>query len=165
MPYLKTPENIVPARFLERLNRFVARVAVDGAEALVHVPSSGRMRELLTPGAAVYLQPYTGPGRRTAYKLLLVDYGGTLVSVDSLLPNRLLHHAFLHRAMPGFEAYSETCREVAFRAGRIDFLLTGKDGRCRCLFSSERKTPPPAFSPPKNVTKNAGSGNAPGVAG
>lgn len=130
MPEIRMPENMVPARFLERLNRFVARAAVDGAETLVHVPSSGRMRELLTPGAAIYLQPAAGSGRRTAYTLLLVDYGGTLVSVDSLLPNRLLYHAFRHRALPGFEAYSETRREVAFRDGRIDFLLTGNGDRC-----------------------------------
>ncbi len=130
MTELRMPENIVPARFLERLNRFVARVVVDGKEALVHVPSSGRMRELLTPGAAVYLRPAAGPGRRTAYTLLLVDYGGTLISVDSLLPNRLLYHAFRRRALTGFETYSEIRREVAYRDGRIDFLLAGERDRC-----------------------------------
>lgn len=130
MPYLELPENIVPARFLERLNRFVARVLIESVEALAHVPSSGRMRELLVPGAAVYLQPTAGPGRRTDYKLLLVDYAGTMVSVDSLLPNRLLYHVFRHRALPGFENYNETRREVAYREGRIDFLLTGEKDRC-----------------------------------
>ena len=129
-PCLELSQNIVPARFLERVNRFVARVRVAGAEALAHVPSSGRMRELLAPGAVVYLQPAAGPGRRTEYKLLLVQYGPTLVSVDSLLPNRLLHMTFQRRALPGFEKYNEVRREVAYREGRIDFMLAGEAGRC-----------------------------------
>ena len=108
----------------------MARVRVGGAEALAHVPSSGRMRELLAPGAAVYLQPAAGPGRRTEYKLLLVQYGPTLVSVDSLLPNRLLYQTFQLQALPGFEKYNQVRREVAYREGRIDFLLTGQAGRC-----------------------------------
>lgn len=130
MPYLDLPLNLVPALFLERVNRFVARVLVDGSEAAAHVPSSGRMRELLVPGAVVYLQPAAGPGRRTDYKLLLVEYGGTLVLVDSLLPNRLLYRAFSRRVLPGFEDCHEVRREVAYREGRIDFLLTGEAGRC-----------------------------------
>lgn len=130
MSYLELPQNMVQARFVERLNRFVARVLVDGAAALAHVPSSGRMRELLVPGAAVYLQPTGGPGRRTDYKLLLADYGGTLVSVDSLLPNRLLYRALQEGTLPGFAAYTGVRREVAYREGRIDFLLSGDSRQC-----------------------------------
>jgi len=45
-------ERRVCATFLERLNRFVARVRLeDGREVRVHVASSGRMKELLVPGA------------------------------------------------------------------------------------------------------------------
>lgn len=41
-------------RFLSRPNRFIAHVAIDGADTVVHVKNTGRCRELLVPGATVY---------------------------------------------------------------------------------------------------------------
>ena len=54
-----TYPNVTPAVFLERPNRFIARVAVDGRTETVHVKNTGRCRELLRPGAEIWL---TGPG-------------------------------------------------------------------------------------------------------
>ena len=48
--------NVTPAVFLARPNRFVARVEVDGAEAVCHVKNTGRCRELLLPGVPVLLE-------------------------------------------------------------------------------------------------------------
>lgn len=126
---IKLPENLLEAVFLERVNRFVARVRVAGREAIAHVPSSGRMRELLTPGAAVHVAPHDGAGHRTEYRLLLARNGGVLVSIDSLLPNRLLHKALLAGKTPGFGGYTGVRREFPYRRGRIDFLLDGGEER------------------------------------
>lgn len=49
-------EGILPGVFLDRPNRFIAHVALDGAPVVCHVKNTGRCRELLVPGAAVYLQ-------------------------------------------------------------------------------------------------------------
>ena len=46
---------IQKATFLTRPNRFIARVALNGEELAVHVKNTGRCRELLVPGASVYL--------------------------------------------------------------------------------------------------------------
>lgn len=46
-------ENIRKGTFLQRPNRFLARVAVDAKEELCHVKNTGRLGELLLPGAAV----------------------------------------------------------------------------------------------------------------
>lgn len=99
------PNNLLPGIFLERLNRFVARVKVDNREELAHVPSSGRMRELLVPGAAVFLAPARQSQRKTRYSLLLACFGDTLVSVDSLLPNRLIGAALEKGMLEGLEQY------------------------------------------------------------
>ena len=48
-------------RFLSRPNRFIAHVAIDGADTVVHVKNTGRCRELLTPGATVYVERSTNP--------------------------------------------------------------------------------------------------------
>jgi sugar fermentation stimulation protein A len=63
---------LVDATFLQRLNRFAALVTLDGRETMVHVPNSGRMRELFQPGNWCGLAPAEKPGRKTAYDLALV---------------------------------------------------------------------------------------------
>ena len=49
-------ENTVPGTFVRRINRFVAEVMIDGKTERVHVKNTGRLRELLLPGAKVTLQ-------------------------------------------------------------------------------------------------------------
>ena len=50
MKYNKT----VKATFIERPNRFVAKVILGGAEIYCHVKNTGRCREILVPGATVW---------------------------------------------------------------------------------------------------------------
>ncbi|MCD8375565.1 MAG: DNA/RNA nuclease SfsA, partial [Oscillospiraceae bacterium] len=84
-------DRIVPARFIARPNRFIAQVELDGAEQTVHVKNTGRCRELLTPGAQVYLQDQGEghPGRKTRYDLVAVEKGPLLVNIDAQAPNRV----------------------------------------------------------------------------
>ena len=65
-------ENTVPAVFGRRLNRFVAEVRIEGKTERVHVKNTGRLRELLVPGAEVYLTEPGTPGRKTRYDLVTV---------------------------------------------------------------------------------------------
>lgn len=75
--------DITPAEFLTRPNRFIAQVLVDGREETVHVKNTGRCRELLVPGATVYLEKARNPARRTAYSLVAVQKGDRLINMDS----------------------------------------------------------------------------------
>ena len=47
-------------------------------ETMAHVPNSGRLRELLVPGAGLYLRPALHAGRVTPYDVTLVRFGGTM---------------------------------------------------------------------------------------
>lgn len=111
---------------MERPNRFMARVRIsDGSEVLVHVASSGRMADLLVPGAEVLVRLDEGkPGRRTAGLLLMARSGGTWVSVDTSLPGRLLRQAFVAGILPAFSGYTQIRPEVPYGESRIDFLLS-----------------------------------------
>ncbi len=82
-------DNIRPARFLSRPNRFIARVEVDGAEETVHVKNTGRCRELLIPGRTVWLAEGSNPARKTKYDLVAVDKDGLLINMDSQAPNKV----------------------------------------------------------------------------
>jgi len=84
--------NYYTATFLERLNRFVARVMIDGDEVLVHVKNTGRCKELLVPGYTVYLEKSDNTARKYAYDLIAVEKqcpeGTMLINMDSMAPNR-----------------------------------------------------------------------------
>ena len=84
-------ENTVPGTFVRRVNRFIAEVMINDNLERVHVKNTGRLRELLVPGAKVTLQKAADPGRKTAYDLISV-YKPELewVNIDSLAPNKLV---------------------------------------------------------------------------
>ena len=89
-----TYQNLRPAVFLARPNRFIARVEVDGREETVHVKNTGRCRELLVPGCTVYLEGSANPLRRTKYDLVAVEKARPgqpplLVNMDAQAPNRV----------------------------------------------------------------------------
>lgn len=83
-------QNIVEGNFLERPNRFIAYVEIDGKQETVHVKNTGRCAELLTPGAKVYLQESNNPTRKTKYDLIAVEKGERLINMDSQIPNKVV---------------------------------------------------------------------------
>ena len=67
--------------FLERPNRFIARVDIDGFVETVHVQNPGRCRELLVKGATVYLSESDNPLRKTKYYIFVAtDVAGVFLS-------------------------------------------------------------------------------------
>ena len=120
---------LLEAVFVERKNRFVGLADVAGRTVPAHVPSSGRMRELLFPGNTVYVAPMPA-GKRTQYRIHLARYGEALVSVDSLLPNRLVYQALARQALPQFSSYREIKREASYGDSRFDLFLKGDGGGC-----------------------------------
>ena len=81
-------KNIVEGRFIERPNRFIARVRLKNRTETVHVKNTGRCRELLVKDAKVYLEKSDNPDRSTAYDLVAVEKGRRTVNMDSQAPNR-----------------------------------------------------------------------------
>ena len=115
---------LVYGQFARRDNRFRATVFVDGREVSVHVPNSGRLADLFTPGQPVWLAPASGVGRKTAYDLKLVELDSELVSVDAHLPNKLFAEAVRNGKLHAFR-YQEIKAEVRSGDSRLDFCLSG----------------------------------------
>ena len=82
--------NIVQAEFIDRVNRFVAHVKIEGRQETVHVKNTGRCRELLQKGAKVYLEKSDNPNRSTAFDLVAVEKGERLINMDSQAPNKVV---------------------------------------------------------------------------
>ena len=115
---------VVQGRFLSRPNRFIALVEINGAETVCHVKNTGRCRELLRPGAAVYLERSENPARRTAFDLIAVDKDGLLVNMDAQAPNRV----FGEFARTFDSTAVDVKPEFVYGASRLDFCLTTPAG-------------------------------------
>ncbi|MDR7416884.1 MAG: DNA/RNA nuclease SfsA [Armatimonadota bacterium] len=123
---LPLPQPLLPGRFLRRVNRFAAEVEVEGDIRRVHLPNSGRMEELLVPGAAVRVHP-TGSSR-TWGTLLLVRHRRRWVGLDSHLPNRLWEEACRAGGLPPVVGVRTWEREVRLQGERVDFRVRAADG-------------------------------------
>lgn len=112
---------VIPGRFVDRPNRFVARVETPEGLQTVHVKNTGRCRELLMPGAAVYLERGTNPNRKTLYDLIAVEKGPLLINMDAQAPNRV----FAEWVRGGGFLPDITAVRPEFRYGesRLDFCL------------------------------------------
>ena len=110
---------VISGIFLSRPNRFIAHVLVDGKEEIVHVKNTGRCKELLRPGATVYLYcPPEGSARKTKYDLIAVRKGERLINMDSQAPNSVAEE-WLRSLLPR----AKIRREVPFGASRFDFCI------------------------------------------
>lgn len=83
-------ERIRKAFFIERPNRFIAYVQLDGEKETVHVKNTGRCAELLVPGAPVYIQESVNPARKTKWDLIAVEKGKRMINMDSQIPNKVV---------------------------------------------------------------------------
>ena len=118
--------NISQGIFLSRPNRFLARIQIDGQEEISHVKNTGRCRELLIPGMAVWCQHHDDPHRKTRWSLVTVAKGARMVNIDSQVPNRL---AAQWLASGGLGFVPEMIKpEQTYGDSRFD-LLFARDGR------------------------------------
>lgn len=118
---------VIPGRFIARPNRFVALVETETGVQTVHVKNTGRCRELLIPGAVVYLERGSNPGRKTAFDLIAVEKGRRLINMDAQAPNRVFGEWV---TAGGFLPEVTAVRpEFAFGGSRLDFCLETPFGR------------------------------------
>ncbi len=83
-------ERIGRGKFLERPNRFLAYIEINGKKEVVHVKNTGRCAELLQPGAEVFVQKSDNPERKTQWDLIGVKKGKRMVNMDSQIPNKVV---------------------------------------------------------------------------
>lgn len=113
-------QTIKPAVFLERPNRFIARVLVDGVPETVHVKNTGRCREILQPGAAVILEKAGHPGRKTLYSMIAAYKGNILINIDSQAPNHVVYEGLSQGKLPELGNPVRLSREVRYGNSRFD---------------------------------------------
>jgi sugar fermentation stimulation protein A len=120
---------MIPGVLLKRYKRFLADVRLENGEVVTaHCPNSGSMKACADPGMPVYLSRATNPKRKLAYSWELIRMPGSLVGVNTLLPNRLVREAIACGQIAPLRGYPEIDREVGIEGGsRIDLMLSGGD--------------------------------------
>lgn len=117
---------IVSGTFLQRPNRFIAHVLINGKEEICHVKNTGRCHELLVPKCTVYCSVSDNSQRKTKYDLIAVEKivkGRTLlVNMDSQAPNAAAKEWLASGASP-FGNISYLKPEYKYGNSRFDFYL------------------------------------------
>ena len=117
---------VIPGRFLARPNRFIAKVETEEGVQTVHVKNTGRCRELLVPGATVYLEQAVNPARKTPYDLIAVEKGDRLINMDAQAPNKVFGEwAAAGGFLPGL---TDIHGEYVYGDSRLDLCLEKEKG-------------------------------------
>ena len=130
-------ENIIKGKFISRPNRFIAMVEVDGETVKAHVKNTGRLGELLLPGAEVFLEDHEGRmgDRKLRYSLIAVRKArgftteggpcgcGEIVNIDSQAPNKVVKEAMLDGSLlpEGLMDVTYYKSEYKYGNSRLDF--------------------------------------------
>lgn len=120
-------QSLREAVFLKRPNRFRAHIFIDGREEICHVKNTGRLGELLLPGAKVLVEPASGNSqRKTPFSLICVQKEGQWVNIDSQAPNKLAEEWIRDGGL--FDDVVSVKREKTYGRSRFDlFVETGKE--------------------------------------
>ena len=128
---------IVHGKFIDRPNRFIAHVEVEGKIETVHVKNTGRCRELLLPGVEVVLEDFRqNPGkRRTLFDLIAVykiypehlEKKPLLINMDSQAPNKVDFEWLKQQQKNNEPLFSVIHPEYTYGQSRVDFYLENTD--------------------------------------
>ena len=115
-------KKIVKANFIDRPNRFIAHVRLEGQEQIetVHVKNTGRCKELLLPGIEVILEDCleANPNRKTRYDLIAVKKAKVgWINIDSQAPNKVVMEWLRG------QDYDYIKPEYTYGNSRVDFYM------------------------------------------
>ena len=119
--------NIQKAEFICRPNRFIAHVLMDDEEVICHVKNTGRLKELLLPGATVFLEESDNMSRKTRFDLVGVLRGDEVVNIDSQAPNQAVGEWLKSGGL--FEDVSYVKAEARYGDSRFDYYIESSSGR------------------------------------
>lgn len=116
---------LVPARLIARYKRFLFDAELETGEIITgSCPNTGSMRGLTAPGSRIWMSVHESTTRKYRHVLELVEADGTVVGVNTAMPNRIAAEAIAAGLVPPLGGYQTMRREQKYgRNSRIDLLL------------------------------------------
>ncbi|GAB6159722.1 DNA/RNA nuclease SfsA [Howardella ureilytica] len=114
-------------KFIDRPNRFISHVEINGKTETVHVKNTGRCKELLIPGATVSVQYFDKPERKTKWDLIGVEKKSLgWINIDSQIPNKVVWE-WLKEDNKEFNNITLIKPEYKYGNSRVDFYVEDGD--------------------------------------
>lgn len=119
---------LVEGRLIARYKRFLFDAELeDGTIITGNCPNTGSMLGLTAPGSRIFMSVHDKPGRKYAHQFEMIEADGTLVGVNTGMPNRIAEEALIARMIPSLGDYPVLAREKRYGVNsRIDILLSGE---------------------------------------
>lgn len=138
---MRYPRPLVEGRLIRRYKRFLADVQLSDGVVTAACPNTGSLMGCCEPGSRVWLSESDNAARKYRHTWELVEVGGTMVGINTGLPNRLAAEAIASGVIAELAGYASVRREVAFgeEGSRVDLVLEG-DGRQPCYVEVKNVT-------------------------
>jgi sugar fermentation stimulation protein A len=119
---------LVEGRLIARYKRFLFDAELeDGSVITGNCPNTGSMLGLTTPGSRIFMSVHDKPSRKYPHQFEMIEADGTLVGVNTGMPNRIAGEAIRAGLIPSLGPYPDQARERRYGVNsRIDLLLSGQ---------------------------------------
>ncbi len=122
---MKFPTPLIRTTLVKRYKRFLADVRLESGEVItIHCANPGSMLGLTEPGIPAFISDSGNPKRKLRYSLEMIEVDGSLIGVNTNLPNKLAVEAIEASRIPELTGYDTLRTEVKYGTNsRIDILL------------------------------------------
>lgn len=114
--------------FIERPNRYIAKVEINGLVETVHVHDPGRLKELLYPGNACYVRYAKSPTRKTDWDMIAAQKDDAFVLIHSGYHRYIAEAIMKDETLNPFGQWKDLKAEVKHGDARIDFKMLSIEG-------------------------------------
>jgi len=124
---------LVSGILIRRYKRFLADIELEtGEKVTAHCPNSGSMKGCAIPGSQVWLSESDNPKRKYKYTWELIKVPGTLIGINTLVPNKLVKQSIEAGLIKELSGYNQVTAEVKTSTHtRLDLALES-EGRKKC---------------------------------
>ena len=124
---------LIKGVLIKRYKRFLADVLLEKGEMVTaHCPNSGSMKGCADPGSEVWLSRSNNPKRKLKYTWELVKASGTMIGINTQVPNKLVKNSIENGLIKELSGYDRIKPEIKTSTHtRLDLLLE-KEGNYKC---------------------------------
>jgi sugar fermentation stimulation protein A len=115
-------DNLKEGVFIDRPNRYLANVMIDGEVVVVHVHDPGRLKELLYPLNKCLVKYVPGDKRKTQWDMIAAQKADDFVLVHSGYHRYIAEAILKDPSLNPFGIFTMMRAEAKYGQSRIDFL-------------------------------------------
>ncbi len=124
-------DKLLQGNLVKRYKRFFVDIKYKKEIITAHCPNSGSMMGLLEDNNKVWFSKSNNPERKLKYTLEIIKVKNSLIGVNTLRTNKIVHEALLYKKIKELRKYDKIKPEIKFSENtRFDFLLSNNRKKC-----------------------------------